>query len=171
MAQIKIPLLKEYKRPIIELYDNWAMIDTGAVIPVLSMHPKKVQQEFSGKMIKEGLPIGGIGGESTGDVYRLPEFRVGGLIYSPFEVFVPRQPLMKFPILLSATMFYGMDYTVKNSTGEFVIDTGDVSDTHKIEFRLLTLKGGLYPQIDGVLIQDGGILLADLAIPSVFTFG
>ena len=171
MAQIKIPLLKEYQRPIIELYDNWAMIDTGAVIPVLSMHPKKVQQEFSGKIIKEGLPIGGIGGESTGDVYRLPEFIVGGLKYSPFEVFVPRQPLMKFPILLSATMFYGMDYTVKNSTGEFVIDTGDVSDTHKIEFRLLTLKGGLYPQIDGVLIQDGGILLADLAIPSVFTFG
>ena len=171
MAIVKIPMLKEYQRPIIELYNNWAMIDTGAIIPVLSMHPKKVQQEFSGKVIKEGLPIGGIGGESTGDVYRIPEFRVGELTYSPFEVFVPRQPLMKFPILLSATMFYGMDYTVKNTTSEFVVDTGDILDLNKIEYRLLSLKGGLYPQVDGVLIQDGGILLADMAIPSVFSFG
>ena len=135
------------------------------------MHPKKVQQDFSGEIVKEGLPIGGIGGESTGDVYRLPEFRVGGLAYSPFDVFVPRQPLMKFPILLSATMFFNMDYTIKNTTGEFVVDTGDTLESHKIEFKLLSLNGGLYPQVDGVLIQDGGMLLADLVIPSVFSFG
>ena len=171
MAVVKIPILKEYQRPVIEIYNNWALIDTGAVIPVLSMHPKKVQQDFSGEIVKEGLPIGSIGGESTGDVYRLPEFRVGGLAFSPFDVFVPRQPLMKFPILLSATMFFNMDYTIKNTMGEFIVDTGDTPESHKIEFKLLSLKGGLYPQVDGVLIQDGGLLLADLAIPSVFSFG
>ena len=168
MARIEVPLLKEYQRPIVELYNDWALIDTGAVIPVLSLHPKKVEESFSGKKIKDGVRIGGFGGDSDGDVYRIPEFRIGELAYSPFEAFVPHAPLLKFPLLLSATMFYGMNYAINTIEGKFVIETGNVS--LKREFKLISLKGGLYPEVDGVLVQEGSIFLVDPAITSVFMF-
>ena len=168
MARIEIPMLKEYQRPIIELYDEWALIDTGAIVPVLSMRPKRIEKEFSGRNVKQGTQIGGLGGDSEGDVYRLPEFRIGELVYAPFEVFVPRVPLLRFPLLLSATMFYGMNYALNTMDGNFVIETGDVP--LKREFKLVSLKGGLCPQVDGILVQEGNIFLVDPAIPSIFTF-
>lgn len=171
MPIVSIPLLQDYQRPVVEIYENWALIDTGAVVPVFSLHPKQVKKEFHGELAKSSIPIGGIGGNSMGDVYRLPSFSIDRLVYAPFEVFVPRKPLLNFPFLLPATMFFGMDYTIKNSSHEFIVDTGEIPLSVPHEFKLLSLKGGLYPQIDGALIQEGGILLADPAVPSVFSFG
>ncbi|MBR2214778.1 MAG: hypothetical protein IJ849_03340 [Selenomonadaceae bacterium] len=168
MARIEIPLIKEYQRPIIELYDEWTLIDTGAIVPIISLRPKKIIKEFSGELKKANVQVGGLGGESNGDVYQIPEFKIGeNLVYSPFEVFVPHAPFLKFPFLLSATMFYGMNYAINTMDTQFVIETGNMP--LKREFKLISLKGGLYPQVDGVLVQDGSIFLVDPGIASTFS--
>ena len=164
-----LPLL-DFKRPVVELYGMEALIDTGALVPVISMPAKVVEKVFSAEKVnKKDLSLGGIGGRATGDVYRLPEFVFGDIRYSPFEVFVPRVAKISFPILLGATLFYNMSYTVDTVDNQFIVDIKDAPLNRR--FKLLDLQGELYPQIDDTLIQDGSILIEDLAIYSNFSIG
>ena len=160
MAKIAIPLSAEYQRPVIELYGVEALVDTGAVIPMFSLPSIMVEKVFAGEKL---LGNQYIGGEALGDVYRLPDFKIGEITYSPLEVFVPRKGKLSFPILLSDTLFLGTSYTVDTAGSRLVIDTKDTPATR--EFKILSLKGKLYPQIDGVLIQDTGLLLNDAFLP------
>ena len=49
MAQITIPMLKDYQRPVVELYGLEALLDTGAVIPMISLPSTVVEKVFSAK--------------------------------------------------------------------------------------------------------------------------
>ena len=153
MKEFSIPLKHKYQRPIIELYKLPALIDTGAVIPVFSMYPTIIEKFFNAKIILPNKFIGGFGGLERGSVYSVPEFKIGELIFENFEVFVPTEPRLKFPFLLSATLFYGMDYEFDTLNEKFIVRVEDAQSL-KRDFKIKDLNGRLFPQIDGILFQD-----------------
>ena len=46
MKEFSIPLSNKYERPVIELYKLPALIDTGALIPVISIFPSIIDKYF-----------------------------------------------------------------------------------------------------------------------------
>ena len=160
MKEFSIPLKKKYERPIIEIYGLSALIDTGAVIPVFSIEPAIIKKFFDTKLILETGFIGGIGGFEKGSVYSIKNFEIGELKFNDFEVFVPFNPRIRFPFLLSATLFYGMDYEFDTINEKFIVRMKDEQSSER-EFKIKDLDGRLYPQIDGTLIQDIDIELHD----------
>jgi len=160
VKEFSIPLKKECHRPVIELYKLPTLIDTVAVFPVVSMFPSTIEKYFEAKMIVEDGFISGFGGIEKGSVYSIKNFQVGELIFNDFEVFVPSVPNLRYPFLLSTTLFYGMDYEIDTVNNKFVVRTKDEQSFER-DFKIKNLHGRLYPQIDGVLIQDVDIFLHD----------
>ena len=163
MKEFSIPLKKDYQRPVIELYKLPTLIDTGSVIPVFSIFPAVFEKYFETKLILENETIEGFGGKERGSIYSIKNFQVGELTFKDFEVFVPREPHVKFPFLLSATLFYGMEYTFDTINGNFIVRMNDNQNFER-EFNIKDIHGKLYPQIDGVLIQDVDSFLLDWII-------
>ena len=161
MKEFSVPLLNKYERPIIELYNLPTLIDTGAVIPVASVYPSILEKYFETTLIVENQFIGGIGGLERGAVYSIAEFKIGELLFENFEVFVPDVPRFRFPFLLSATLFYGIDYEFDTINGKFVVRMKDEQPL-KRDFKIKSLKDKLYPQVDGVLLHDIDIELVDV---------
>ena len=160
MKEFSIPLKKDYEHPVIELYNPSTLIDTGAIIPVFSLEVSNIKKYFDIKLVLQDGFIGGFDGIFRGSVYSIKNFEVGKLIFNDFEVFVPREPKVKYPFLLSATLFYGMDYEFDTINGNFIVKMKDEQKFER-EFKIKELRGQLYPQIDGVLIQDVDIFLHD----------
>ena len=160
MKEFSIPLKKDYERPVIELYNLSTLIDTGEIIPVFSMEVSNIKKYFDIKLVLQDGFIGGFDGIVRGSVYSIKNFEVGKLIFNDFEVFVPREPKVKYPFLLSATLFYGMDYEFDTINGNFIVKMKDEQKFER-DFKIKELRGQLYPQIDGVLIQDVDIFLHD----------
>ncbi|MBQ7197997.1 MAG: hypothetical protein IJS29_01915 [Selenomonadaceae bacterium] len=160
MKEFSIPLKKDYERPIIELYNLPTLIDTGAVVPVFSIFPSIIEKYFETKLILENESIEGFGGKERGSVYSIKNFQVGELIFNDFEVFVPNEPRLRFPFLLSATLFYGMEYSFDTINGNFIVRMTDEQNFER-DFKIKELHGKLYPQIDGILIQDVDSFLVD----------
>ena len=160
MKEFSIPLKKNYERPIIELYNLDSLIDTGAIIPVFSIVPAVFEKYFDSKLILKDGFIGGIGGYERGSVYSIKNFEIGELKFKDFEVFVPLNPRIRFPFLLSATLFYGIDYEFDTINGKFIVRMKDEQSCER-DFKIKDLGGRLYPQIDGTLIQDIDIFLHD----------
>ena len=163
MKEFSIPMKKDYQRPIIELYNLPTLIDTGSVIPVFSIYPPILEKYFEIKLILENESIEGFGGKERGSVYSIKNFKIGELIFNDFEVFVPRDPHLKFPFLLSATLFYGMEYTVDTINNNFIVRMKDEQNFER-DFKIKSLRNKLYPQIDGVLVQDVDSFLLDWVI-------
>ena len=160
MKEFSIPLKKDYERPVIELYNLSTLIDTGAIIPVFSMEVSNIKKYFDIKLVLQDGFIGGFDGIVRGSVYSIKNFEVGKLIFNDFEVFVPKKPRLQYPFLLSATLFHGINYEIDNINGNFVVRMKDEQKFER-EFKIKELRGQLYPQIDGVLIQDVDIFLHD----------
>lgn len=158
MNEFSIPLNSKYARPVIELYKLPTLIDTSAIIPVVSIFPSVFEKYFDTRLILPNEHISGFGGHEKGSVYSIAEFKVGGLTFTDFEVFVPDEPRLKFPFLLSATLFHGMAYEVDTINQKFTVRMRDDQPLTR-EFKIREIRGELLPQIDGVLIQDADIFL------------
>lgn len=163
MKEFSIPMKKDYQRPVIELYNLPTLIDTGSVIPVFSIFPTILEKYFEIKLILENETIEGFGGAERGSVYSIKNFEIGDLIFKDFEVFVPKEPRIKYPFLLSTTLFYGMEYTVDTINNNFIVRMKDDQNLER-DFKIKSLRNKLYPQIDGVLIQDIDSFLIDFWI-------
>lgn len=163
MKSFTIPLLNEYQRPVIKLYNLKTLIDTGSIIPVFSIVPEVFEKYFECKKILDKGLIGGFGGNEAGSVYSIKNFKIGDLIFNNFEVFVPYEPRLQYPFLLSSTLFYGMEYTFDTINRNFIVNMNDKQNFER-EFKIKELHGQLYPQIDGILIQDIDIFLHDRII-------
>ena len=105
MKEFSIPMKKDYQRPVIELYNLPALIDTGSVIPVFSIFPSTLEKYFEIKLLLENESIEGFGGEERGSVYSIKNFKIGELIFNDFEVFVTTRPKIQFPILWNGIYF------------------------------------------------------------------
>lgn len=66
---------------------------------------------------------------------------------------MPDVPVTKHPFLLSASMFYGMEYDFNTFDSKFTVYIPD-NIPLKREFKLKDLDGKLYAQVDGVLLQE-----------------
>ena len=163
MKEFSIPLIKKYPYPVIEICKLPALIETGAVIPEMPMYPSMFEKIFDAKIIYPHEDILGIGGREKGAVYSISKFQIGELIFNDFEIFVPDEPNLQFPILLSANLFYGMIYEVDRINQKFTVRMKENQPLQR-EFKLKKFKGELYPQIDGVLFEDTDIFLRDYQI-------
>ena len=163
MKEFAMPLKKDYQRPVIELYKLPTLIDTGSVIPVFSIFPSIFEKYFESKLILENESIDGFGGKERGSVYSIKNFEIGELKFKDFEVFVPERPRLQFPFLLSTTLFYGMNYEFDTINEKFIVRMKDEQNFER-DFKIKEFRGKLYPQIDGILIQDIDIFLQDFYI-------
>ena len=144
------------QRPVIKLYGNDAIIDTGAVIPMVSLSPELVKLAWNAELVKENIEIGGIGGKAEGDIYTLHNFEIYGFKFNNLDVFIPKIPDTKYIYLLSCTMFYGTDFSfdmINKDNQSFTINIPDNVNLNR-NFKIKDLNGQLYAQVDGILIQD-----------------
>ena len=155
MHKFQIPMMG-FRRPVIKLYGENALIDTGAIVPVISVPVELMKLAWSATLIKEGVEIGGIGGQSQGDIYALKNFCVGDLVFDKIEVFVPHIPDTQFKYLLSATMFHNTKYSfdVQNTDNQiFTVQVPENEPLHRV-FEVKDLEGKLYIQVNGELLKD-----------------
>ena len=120
MKQFTLELNEDLQRPIIMLKKPVsldAMLDTGALFPIWvgsEVHLREIGGEFAAK----DIPFGGFGGMTKGNLYHLPNFCIGDLIYPSLPVLVsPRK--LPCQLLLSATMFSRLIYEIDDQNHRF----------------------------------------------------
>lgn len=153
MTEFTIPLVNKIQRPVIQLQGSYALIDTGAFIPVMNYPKMIVERAFNATCITDKAEFGGFGGDCTGSIYGMKDFVIGQLTFNTFEFFVPDKQQLKYPLVLSSTMFYGMDYRFDTINGLFIVRVPDNIPLNR-EFKVANLRGKLMAQVDGVLFQE-----------------
>ena len=113
MTQFTLELDELEQRPIVHMGGTPsldAMLDTGAVFPIW-VADELLLQKLVAIMTKKCVPFGGFGGTTTGNLYTLPYFRVGELIFPEFPL-VAAPHKLPCQMLLSATVFSKLIYEI-----------------------------------------------------------
>lgn len=119
MKQFTLNLSKDMQRPVVIL-KNWnnfrALLDTGAYLPIWT-DDEKLLADLGGVCKKTGVPFGGFGGKTKGNLYVLPSVSVGELIFPSMHI-IACNDLRETPfqMILSATMFDGLIYEINTKT-------------------------------------------------------
>lgn len=124
--QLDISLDKSARRPIARL--EWfsgcrALIDTGALFPVWTKS-ESLLVKLGGKLERNNISFSGFGGKTDGQLYRV-NFNLNGLQYIDMPVVVKPMNDLNCHIILSATMFENMIYTIDTINKYMSIDTKD----------------------------------------------
>ncbi len=134
-------------RPIIELKNMsniLSLIDTGARFPVWTSDVKSLEA-LGGKLFKKGVSYSGIGGDTKGDIYRIPGFSISDgihyLIYPDLPVVTNSDfENAPFQMILSATMFHNLEYTINDKHHSFIIRVPD--DESEVRNAIVNLDDG-----------------------------
>ena len=124
--QITIPLDEKASHPVAKLawFKNCqAMIDTGALFPVWTA-PIFQLLSLGAVLEEKNIPFSGFGGQTYGDLYKV-DFKLGNLIYKDMPVIATRMDNLNCHMILSATMFDQMIYTIDTRNHFLSIDTCD----------------------------------------------
>lgn len=144
MYRVVKKLVGKSLRPIIELNlfaGCLAMIDTGAEIPVWVGEEEQLAALDGVSSTGVRSSIDGFGGASEGNVYRMTwEFE--GLHYIEMPVVACKMKNISWDIVLPATMFDGMRYTVDNIRGEMVFEIQDNQTVRHL--KLLGKDGSIH---------------------------
>lgn len=124
--QLDISLNQTSRRPIARL--NWfsgclALIDTGALFPVWTKS-ESLLIKLGGRLQKRNVSFSGFGGETYGHLYRV-NFNLNGLQYIYMPIVVKPMENLNCHIIISATMFENMIYTIDTINKKLSIDTAD----------------------------------------------
>ncbi len=124
--QINIALDQSARRPIARL--DWfsgcrALIDTGALFPVWTKS-ESLLRKLGGRLETSNVSFSGFGGKTNGQLYRI-NFHLNGLLYIDMPVVVKPMNDLNCHIILSATMFENMVYTIDTINKHLSIDTKD----------------------------------------------
>lgn len=123
-------------RPIVALPDMGdllALLDTGANISIWTGTAEDLKM-LNAIRIREKYEFGGFGGNSYGELYCL-NFRFGDLIFEHMPIIVCTGFSKKFVMILAASLFEGLIYTIDNVSHKFIIDVPDGQDLHrKVKF-------------------------------------
>lgn len=114
MRKISFSTDKNYTRPIITLYGQQALFDSGADIPSCN-DAELLISEFNAKeiILPQKPSVHGVGSEKVfGRIFDVEMFEVKELMYPHLKFFVPDEPGFKTTFLLSASMFYGLTCTI-----------------------------------------------------------
>lgn len=104
-------------RPMMYIQTNsgkkiWALYDTGAYVPVWTSKESLFLQYFKNADFVCNTSVGWFGGETSGKVYKVT-FRLRDIVYPGLPVFIPdREQDASYSMILSATMFKGLDYNI-----------------------------------------------------------
>lgn len=150
--EIVIPLAKDYERPTIEANGIKALVDTGSMIPVLSLSGDYLEKEFAAQKVMEQAFVFDLYGGHRGDIYRLPEFHVGGIVYAPLDVFVPEYNILTFWMLICGSMFHNCHYSIDMTKRIFTVEMA--KEKNQVDFRIIKLSDRLYPQVDGEVLDN-----------------
>ena len=153
MGEFLLELSKDYFCPVVKVSKIEAMISTDITIPVFFIPLPIVELAFNAKMVLNDAKIFGFCGECHGKVYEMDKFEVGKRIFEPFQFFVPDNPVSKHPILLPASMFYGMKYEFDTIQKVFKVKYLEKEELYR-SFQLRNLDRKLVAQVNDTLIPD-----------------
>ena len=126
MKQFTLDLNEHIQRPVVKLSD-WhqfnVMLDTGALFPVW-VDEEMALVKLGAECIKQNVKFGGFGGEASGNLYRLPYFKLGELIFPNFPVISCK---VKAPchMILSASMFSNLRYEIDDENHKLNVTIPD----------------------------------------------
>ena len=122
-------LHRNRQRPVIILtqyYNMLALLDTGAIIPVWTGGLRVLESNFTVRLIKYNVTFNGFGGKALGDLYRISKFELGCLKYYSLPIIVVQgMENLGVQMILSATMFSNLNYTIKNKEKVLSVDIGN----------------------------------------------
>lgn len=128
MKKIVFSTNRNFTRPIISLYGQQALFDSGSDIPACSDAELLITELYAKEVeLPEKPSVHGIGkDEIYGRIFDVETFEVKDLIYPHLKIFVPDEPGFKTTFLLSASMFYGLTCTVdfKYNKLEIIVPDG-----------------------------------------------
>ena len=129
------------QRPIIALANGYsAMIDTGALLPVWYGNTDTLIKDFNAILWKRNVVLNGIGGSCICNVYKI-DLNLKSLKFENLPVAVIENVSASFDLLLSATMFTRVIYTVDMPAHQFRIT---IPDGESLRQRLtITDQGGV----------------------------
>ena len=153
MEEFSLELSKDYFCPVVKVSKIEAMISTDITIPVFFIPVPIVELAFNAKMVLDDAKIFGFCGECHGKVYEMDRFEVGKMIFEPFQFFVSENPVSKHPILLPASMFYGMKYEFDTIHKVFKVKYLEKEELYR-SFQLRNLDRKLVAQVNDTLIPD-----------------
>ena len=133
MQQMTLDLKPFDSRPIVKLENFFgidALLDTGAFIPVW-IREEKILQAIGGVKVRENAMFGGFGGKTTGNLYHIPTFTVGGLTFPNLPVVAARMNLPCY-MILSATMFSQLIYEINDFHHKLNITIPDGEPTVRV---------------------------------------
>ena len=153
MKEIELTLESQFWRPMIRLYGKLALIDTGAIVPVISMSKDMLNMRFHAKLIRDNVSISGFGGgKSYGNIYSLSDFYINTMRFAIMECFVPYERDKEFPLILSVSLFYHTHYEFRADEGKMIIRIPD-DNLQNNEFLIKNLSDKICVQLNGVLYQ------------------
>lgn len=144
MYRVVKKLVGKSLRPIIELnlfVGCLALIDTGAEIPVWVGEEDQLAALTGVSPTGVRSSIGGFGGASEGNVYRMT-WAFEGLHYIEMPIVACNMKNISWDIVLPATMFDGMRYTVDNIQGEMIFEIQDNQTVRHL--KLLGKDGSIH---------------------------
>lgn len=124
--QLDILLNQSARRPIARL--DWspsylALIDTSALFPVWTKSAALLER-LGGKLQKSNVSFSEFGGKTYGHLYKI-NFNLNGLQYIDMPIVIKPMENLNCHIILSATMFENMIYTIDTINKHLSIDTMD----------------------------------------------
>ena len=146
MKTFSLALDEIYQKPLIDLndwYDLDALLDTGALFPVWTAK-ESLLPKLGGRFIKADVPFSGFGGETTGNLYRLKEFRIGDLVFPDLPI-VTSTEMEKEPyhMIISATMLQNLVYTIDDKNHRLTVEIPD-DESPERHMRIYDSNGRLY---------------------------
>lgn len=153
MEYIKFSLNENKVRPVIMIGRAPAIFDTGAVIPVFFTDEKTMVEGFGGNLTLKDVPLGGIGGEINGSVYRIHDFHLKELNFRTLDVYVPSTPAEEPYMIFSCTMLHGLTYAIDSKRHILGISIQKESDLVR-DFTLGLENGRLVTFLNGVQLTS-----------------
>jgi len=153
MKTVEINLEPQFWRPTIRLYGKLTLIDTGAVVPVISMEKELLNLRFKAKLVKERTFFTGFGGvKNWGDVYSLSNFYIHELHFKTLECFAPYEFDKDFPIILSAPLFNDVKYEIDPKENKVTLKVPNDKLMNN-EFLITNLSDKICVQMNGVMLN------------------
>lgn len=128
MKQFTLNLDVTQQRPVIDLKNFTALLDTGAYFPVWTAHERILLKKFDAKLVKKNVSFTGFGGIATGNLYRIM-FELGDLIFPSLPIITNSDITVPFNMILSATMLKGLIYEIDDSNHKFNVTIPDKEST------------------------------------------
>jgi hypothetical protein len=126
-------------RPIVNLDDVFvgckALIDTGALFPVWAAPEQILQKLGATRDVK--LPsdkIGGFGGESKGNIYRMT-VKMDSIYFIDMPFIAVEMKGSRFHLVLPATLFFGMEMNINFQNHSVTIETNSNQVSYNMHHR------------------------------------